>query len=349
MASITVPVSLPQIGNMRPLNILHDLPQVADLIELCFESTMDDEGQSYLQQMRRAGADHDFLQWAGKVVDSTSMPLAGFIWEEAGKIVGNVSLVYQSHEGQKMAMIANVATHPNYRRHGIGRALTEQAMTAAQHRGAQQLWLQVRDDNPTAIHIYADLGFEERGRRTMYYTRTDASPAPSTPPPPQFSTTGLAIVTQMQARSWPLQRQWLERAHPAELSWYAHWDWDALGPGWKNWLRRLFAVTDGRQWAAQRGEQLQASVHWMPTSRASNVLWPAAPADGDPGALSLALETARRDLSHFRRLGVEYPAGQMVEAIEAAGFAASRTLIWMRAGATPGPAARMESRKESSS
>ena len=95
MASITVQAHVPEISPIRPLSILRDLPQVADLIELCFALTMDEEGQSYLQQMRRASHNNEFLRWAGKVADSTSLPLSGFGWEENGRIVGNASLVLQ--------------------------------------------------------------------------------------------------------------------------------------------------------------------------------------------------------------------------------------------------------------
>lgn len=357
MASITVPIQAAQTGNLRPLNIIHDLPQVADLIELCFASTMDDDGQSYLQQMRRAGHDQGFLNWAGRMVDSTSMPLAGFVWEEGGKIIGNVSLVYQTYQGKKTAMIANVATHPDHRRRGIGRALTERAMIAARQKGSGDLWLQVRDDNPTAIKIYADLGFRERARRTTYYSRAGGSQPQATPrldpklpeDPPRAASAnpGAGIVIgSPQARHWPLQRSWLERVHPDELSWYAHWDWQALAPGLGNWLRRMLTGSDGRQWGALRNGNLLAVVHWLPLQRSSNALWPAAPTDGDPLGLSLALEAARRDLSYYRRLALEYPAGEMTAAIEAAGFAPSRTLLWMQAGATSGAAARMDSQKE---
>lgn len=357
MASITVPIQAAKAGNLRPLNIIHDLPQVADLIELCFASTMDDDGQSYLQQMRRAGHDQGFLKWAGKMMDSTSMPLAGFVWEEGGKIVGNVSLVYQTYQSRRMAMIANVATHPDHRRRGIGRALTERAMVTARQKGARDLWLQVRDDNPTAIKIYADLGFQERARRTTYYSLFGATAQPSTPLPDHGPLKGdghvspgrpggSIAVSSPEVRHWPLQHAWLERAHPTELSWYAHWDWNALAPGLGNWLRRSLAGTEGRHWGAMRAGDLLAVVHWLPLERASNCLWPAAPQDGDPQALSLALEAARRDLAYYRRLSLEYPAGEMAEAIAAAGFVSSRTLLWMHADATPGQSIRMDSQKE---
>lgn len=344
-------------GYLRPLNIIHDLPQVADLIELCFASTMDDDGQSYLQQMRRAGHDLGFLNWAGKMMDSTAMPLAGFVWEEGEKIVGNVSLVYQTYQGKKMAMIANVATHPDYRRRGIGRAITEKAMLTARQKGARDLWLQVREDNPTAIKIYAELGFQERARRTTYYSRPGSPQQPTTPPPGEkpmgadqqahmVRPIGNVLVSAPESRHWPLQHAWLERAHPTELSWYAHWDWNSLAPGLGHWVRRALAGTQGRQWGAIRAGNLLAAVHWLPLERASNSLWPAAPVNADPEPLSLALEAARRDLAYYRRLSLEYPAGEMVGAIQSAGFAPSRTLLWMHAGATPTSSLRMDSQKE---
>lgn len=349
MASITLPASVAPTGALRPLNILHDLPQVADLIELCFQATVDDDGQSYLQQMRNAGRDRDFLQWAGRVMDSTSMPLAGFVWEESGKIIGNASLVFQSHRGKKIAMIANVATHPDHRRRGIGRALTERAMLNARQRGASELWLQVRDDNPTAIRIYADLGFVERARRTTYRSNggmppleqpADGSPAAGR------GETGAITVTRLQSRHWPTQRQWLEHAHPDNLSWYARWDWDLLGPGLGNSLRRLFTQVDARQWAATQDGRLVATVSWLPALRVTNALWAAAPADGDSLGLTMVLGRARRDLAFYRKLTVEYPAAEMHQAIEAAGFEAFRTLLWMQAPATHPRVSRIEPRKE---
>ncbi len=324
MASITVQTQSAQIGPLRPLNILRDLPQVADLIELCFSSTMDDDGQSYLQQMRRASRDNGFLRWAGQVVDSASLPLTGFVWEENGRIIGNASLVPHTFKGKKIALIANVATHPDYRRRGIGRALTERVMASARQKGARELWLHVRDDNPTAIKIYTDLGFAERAKRTTYHSTS--APLPS-------GTSNGVTVSQPTARDWPLQHAWLERAHPDELRWYARWDWDILGPGLWNWLYRSFVEYDVRQWAATRNGQLLATVSWMFTARGANMLWAAARPDGDASGLRSALEAARRDLAYHHKLTVEYPAGEMVEAIQSAGFSASRTLIWMRATA----------------
>ena len=333
MASITLGVATVPAGPLRPLNILHDLPQVADLIELCFESTMDDEGQSYVQQMRRASKDRDFLSWAGRMMESTSMPLAGYVWEQDGKIIGNTSLVFQAHRGRKLALIANVATHPNFRRHGIGRALTERAMLGAQQKGAREIWLQVRHDNPTAIKIYANLGFVERARRTTYRSSSSALTAAAPVPGTQPEAEPAISITRPGRRHWQRQLEWLQRAHPDELSWYARWDWKKLGPGLRNGLYRLFAQYDTRQWAATSGHELAAAATWAPAFRASNALWLAA-APGSGTAVTRVLEAARRELAHYRTVSVEYPAGELTQEIEAAGFAVFRTLLWMRATAS---------------
>jgi ribosomal protein S18 acetylase RimI-like enzyme len=359
MASITLPArAVVRFSGLRPLNILHDLPQVADLIELCFESSLDDEGQSYLQQMRRASGDQAFLSWAGRVMDSTSMPLSGFVWEEGGKIIGNASLVYQSQRGRKIAMIANVATHPNYRRRGIGRALTEQAMAGAWQKGAWELWLHVRDDNSTAIKIYSDLGFVQRGRRSTYRStaglmpsgtvalETKAARISSGGDGPLDRKAAPVTLQRPSARHWPLQHAWLERAHPDGLSWYSRWDWKTLGPGWRNSLRRMLIQFEGRQWAAVRDSALLATVSWIPTLRVSSALWLASPPDGDEAGVRAVLDRARRELAHYRNLTVEYPAGEMVPAIQSAGFEMFRTLMWMQAPATPQVNSRMNIQKE---
>src|SRR5690242_21297419 len=107
MSSITVSTPGKQHPQLRPLSIFRDLPAVADLIELCFSSTMDTEGKRYIQDMRRAGSDNAFLKWANQAAESTSLPLTGYVWDENGRIVGNVSLVPFRQRRQKIYLIAN--------------------------------------------------------------------------------------------------------------------------------------------------------------------------------------------------------------------------------------------------
>ena len=171
MTSVPLPAHSSASSYVRPLNILRDLPRVADLIEVCFASSMDSEGQSYVRQMRRASRDTSFMRWASNAIESASLPLSGFVWEQDGRIIGNASLVPFRHKGKRIYLIANVATHPEHRRKGIARALTEHAMQHARQRGADEMWLHVRADNPGAVQMYSDLGFVERAQRTTWRAR----------------------------------------------------------------------------------------------------------------------------------------------------------------------------------
>ena len=326
MSSISIPVKVNDHPNIRPLNMLRDLSAVADLIELCFSSTMDYDGQRYLSDMRRASHDDSFLKWASHMTETASMPLTGYIWEQDGRIVGNASLIPFRDRGKRVFLIANVATHPDYRRRGIGRALTERTMMHARAKNALATWLHVREDNPGAIKLYEDLGFQEMARRTAWV----ASPNTSRPEP------GSQIeIVPRHPHFWPLQLDWLRRLYPDSLNWYHSWNLNALRPGLLNWLYLLFVDFNVRQWSAVCGEELLATLSWMPQGGRSEPLYAALP-EVPKGtlhaeALTRLLDHARRVLSSRSALSLDYPAGEMTEAIRAAGFKPRRTLLWMRA------------------
>jgi GNAT superfamily N-acetyltransferase len=309
--------------HLRPLNMLRDLPAVADLIELCFATTMDSEGQRYVQDMRRAGSDASFMRWATRMAETTSLPLTGYVWEEAGRIVGNSSLVPFRHKQQRMYLIANVGVHPDYRRRGIARALTERALQHAHQRKVKSVWLHVRDDNPGAIQLYKDLGFVERARRTNWQAHGDSAAVP----PPR---TAVSVAVR-HPRHWPQQLNWLRRIYPDDLAWYRSWNFSALKPGLWNWVYLLFVDVNVRQWTALQAGHLEAALAWSPAGRDPHALWLAAQPGSSRDAVTAVLLQARRALAQHANLSLDYPAGEAVEAIQAAGFKALRTLIWMEA------------------
>lgn len=330
---------------MRALNVLRDLSTVADLIELCFAPTMDNEGQRYLSDMRRASRDDGFLKWANHLAESTSLPLTGYVWEENGRIVGNASLIPFRDKGKRVYLIANVAVHPDHRGHGIGQALTRLSMQHAFDKKAKAVWLHVRDDNPAAIRLYENLDFREIARRTTWHTRPDAFS-------PKLNT-DIEVVPR-HANFWPTQWDWLRRLYPDALAWYHGWNFNALRPGLVNWLYLLFVDYSIKQWAAVRGNELLATLTWMPqggrpdslfaaTSLAQSgvtsgtTLAPHASAGGNADealhteALTQLLIHERRALASYSKLSLDFPAGEMTDAITAAGFKPRRTLIWMKA------------------
>lgn len=322
MSSITIPVKANDHPHIRPLNVLRDLSAVADLIELCFSSTMDNDGQRYLSDMRRASRDDSFLSWASHMTENASLPMMGFVWEQDGRIVGNSSLIPFRDHGKRIYLIANVATHPDYRRRGIGRALTDRSMKQARARHASAVWLHVREDNPGAIQMYEGLGFQELARRTAWYATPDRHlPMPQTD----------IQIGPRHARFWPLQHDWLRRLYPDALSWYHSWSFNALRPGLWNWFYMLFVDFHVKQWAAVQHDKLLATLTWTPQGSRSESLYAALGESTNAQALTTLLLHARRVLANQSSISLDFPAAQMVDAIQAAGFKARRTLLWMRA------------------
>jgi len=67
------------------------------------------------------------------------------------------------------AHVATFATHPKFRRQGIGERLLVEALDSAYNEGARSALLEVRASNETAIKMYEKFGFEAVGRRLRYY------------------------------------------------------------------------------------------------------------------------------------------------------------------------------------
>jgi len=82
-------------------------------------------------------------------------------------IAGYAGLLAPADSGQ--ADIQTIAIAPSARRRGLGRALMVALLDEARRRGAAQVFLEVRADNPAAQTLYASLGFEQIAVRPRYY------------------------------------------------------------------------------------------------------------------------------------------------------------------------------------
>lgn len=67
------------------------------------------------------------------------------------------------------AHILNLCVHPQQRNQGIGTHLMQFLMQLARSHRATQMFLEVRESNPSAQHIYRKLGFIQVGLRKHYY------------------------------------------------------------------------------------------------------------------------------------------------------------------------------------
>ena len=127
-----------------PLSPAH-LPGVATLERLCFPHEPWSE-QALLVLCREHGT--------------------GFVaLSEDGTPLAYIGMTYAADEGS----ITNVATHPDARRQGLGRAVVSALLAHAPALGLTDIYLEVRVSNEAAIALYRSLGFEEIGRRRNFY------------------------------------------------------------------------------------------------------------------------------------------------------------------------------------
>ena len=321
MAAITQSSDTLPREHLRPINPFRDLHAVADLIETCFGDKLDPDGRSHLNRMRSMSSSSGLPAWAVAATSRISMPMKGYVWEQDGRVVGNMSLISFQNGGRRISLIANVAVHPEYRRQGIARALTIAALDRIKKKRIRSTWLQVRDDNQGAIDLYTSLGFKIKARRTTW----NISPALMVGTAPSN-----VRITPRRSRHWLKQRQWLLENYPLELRWHYTLRFAALLPGLLGLLNRIFNETQIRQWTAVQGEnQLLGVLTLQPTFSYADRLWLAAPPTSEDLALKALLPFIRNKKRLRRNLTLEYPVGRAVETLESAGAQAHHTLIWM--------------------
>jgi ribosomal-protein-alanine acetyltransferase len=72
-------------------------------------------------------------------------------------------------KGAAEADIQTIAVAETARGHGLGRTLMQTLIGEARKRGAREVFLEVRADNPTAHRLYRRLGFDDVGVRRGSY------------------------------------------------------------------------------------------------------------------------------------------------------------------------------------
>lgn len=85
--------------------------------------------------------------------------------EEAAEIMGYCGIWLSGETGD----LCNMAIVPSCRRRGIGRKLLAEAIRLSTERGAEEIFLEVRESNHPAIALYKNLGFQKIGIRKGYY------------------------------------------------------------------------------------------------------------------------------------------------------------------------------------
>ena len=92
------------------------------------------------------------------------------LWVARGKTTPKnaVAFLLAWHVADELHIL-DVATHPELRRRGYGRALMQQSLAYAREHAIRHLLLEVRRSNTPAIRLYRDQGFFAMGIRKAYY------------------------------------------------------------------------------------------------------------------------------------------------------------------------------------
>ena len=223
-------------GNgIRPLRPSSDLSDLADLIEGAFGPELALGGEQVLRELRllgRLGPLSLLLLALSSPVDGL---LNGFVWEQEGRLVGNVTLSRPTGHTRRW-QLSNVAVLDKYRGRGIGRSLVETALDAVLLHGGQTAYLYVREDNPAAVHLYESIGFLAVDRVTDLVL-----PAQDSPPAGGRSKAGRRAESAAEA-----ELELLQRLRPSEGQALYELAMQARGAGQK-WLglpsRRRFVRT----------------------------------------------------------------------------------------------------------
>jgi [ribosomal protein S18]-alanine N-acetyltransferase len=132
------------IFNIRRMT-LDDLPQVTAIDQVAFSLPWPDRSFRF---------------------EITDNPVSRcWVAEVGGRVVAMLVLWLIVDE----AHIATVASHPDFRRLGIGQALLVFALKSAMEEGALSAFLEVRESNEAALAMYRKFGFVEDGRKKGYY------------------------------------------------------------------------------------------------------------------------------------------------------------------------------------
>ena len=130
---------------MREIRLLchADLAAVAEIERLCFNEPWSEASLELLLK------DGNF----------------GVVAIEDGAVAAYVGVIAFAPE----ADVTNVATHPDYRRRGIGAEVLGFLKSEAEKRGIEKIYLEVRRSNEAARGLYEKMGFAVTGERKGFY------------------------------------------------------------------------------------------------------------------------------------------------------------------------------------
>ena len=311
---------------IRAFDVRTDLLSVSDLVELCFADRLTPDGEALLRKMRSSAHNQRFQEWAFQMAGRVSMPFTGYVWEERGDIVGNLSLIPYHISNKHYYMIANVAVHPDFQRRGIAQSLVRQALDFLVPRRLDGIWLQVDEGNQGAVDLYLRHGFQEISRRTTWILKPRDLPREFL----SWQVPGLSVESHRSGH-WSQQGKWLENNYPPEVRWHLPFRPEYLRGGLPGRLSRLFLLDPKiYQWSVMAGKDLIGVVSWQSSKTFADWLWIASSAETEGVLLDAFLPAWMKTPGQKRPLRLNFAKRKTNLSLETHWFKPSRTLIWMK-------------------
>jgi ribosomal protein S18 acetylase RimI-like enzyme len=308
--------------HIRAIRLREDLRQIADLIEICFSQNIDAEGKDYIKHIRQTAENYSAFILENTTPENSSLPFHGYVWVENKSIVGNLTLIPLRNREKGSYFVANVAVHPDFRGRGIARQLTERAIQHVRYHRGKQIFLQVRDDNGVAIHLYEELGFDEMCRRTMWVYRPKG--------PSSLLLQPAVKVTTREKEDWNQQKLWLESLYPKEIQWNLPFRLEKMEPTFSNWITRFLYGEMQRTWSARKNSQLIGTVTMERSNDQHDYLWLASSPIWEDEVIQSVLPVVQKRAFLPKRLAVNYPVGRGRASFEMVNMHELNTLLWMK-------------------
>jgi ribosomal protein S18 acetylase RimI-like enzyme len=303
-----------------------DVPQIAGLVELSFDRTLDYSSRLALRNVRWM-AERGETFWKLSILLGSVNPeewAHGAVWEEAGRVVGNITLTRRTPETGAWLM-SNVAVHPDFRRRGAGRGMIRFALDEIQSRGGSTVYLQVDVENETAVRMYRELGFGEIGRRTSW-TR---SPGPAAGGAGGIGDDPSCRVAPRRTPEWREEYALWKAISPAGFAWNTPLSEGIFRPSAERWLQQAMLGESQKHYLAWCGGRVAASLYAIrrPSGWEGFLLQ----AEGTGGRVERSLwKEAWKGAAPDTNCLLETVPESSADVLTDLGFQKRRTFIWMR-------------------
>ena len=326
--SIALPSSLfpskvrSQFVGVRAINFRKDVPQIMKLLRIAFH-----DGAVEKRQVSNSFDLPPFWMW--KADPTTNRLRNGLVWEDNGRLVGNLTII--RYPASERFLVVNVAVHPEWRRRGIAHKLMLAAMNLAKAEGQTAVLLQVDKSNEGAQALYQHMKFETIGHMATW--QVDGSSLRRSPLALQDKSP--SYVRRLHPREWQ-DAFALDRTHlPAEMDWPEPMPSDLYKTGLG---QRFISFINGRSFeswavAAKSGELVGVTSiwgEWGHPYRARIRVLPSWAGKAERPLLLKTIERLRQLTSN--RIYLDHPDDNpaMNELLRSARFRPRRTLTHMR-------------------